>query len=100
MYKRQNNNKALLYTSGLLSNRKSYYLPGSPRPYIVNLESESNFTIKQICLQILELTKLNFNSTNTYSKEPVTLLHSRDIVDLLRAGLEPFNIPTDPRYFL
>ncbi len=99
-YFRLNNNKAILYTSGLLGNQKHYFLPGTPRPYLVNLESESNFTIKQICQQVLELTKLNFNSTNTYSKEPVTLLHSRDIVDLLRVGLEPINIPSDPRYFL
>ena len=97
---RINNSKAMLYTSGLLSNQNKYFLPGSPKPYIINLESESNFTIKQICLQILELTKLNFNSTNTYSKEPVTLLHSRDIIDLLRVGLDPMQIPHDPRYFL
>lgn len=97
---RLNNNKAILYTSGLLSGQNKYFLPGSPKPYLVNLDSQSNFTIKQICIQILELTKLNFNSTNTYSKEPVTLLHSRGIVNLLRAGLMPIDIPTDPRYFL
>lgn len=94
------NRKAILYTSGIMQGQNKYFLPGAPKPYLVDLQTESNYSITDISEQIMELSKLNYNSTNTYSKYPITLLHSKKIVNLLRAGLSPNAIPTDPRYFL
>lgn len=94
------NKKGILYTSGIMQGQSRYFLPGSPKPYLIDLQGESNFTLDDIMEQIMELSKLNFNSTNTYSKHPITLLHSKKIVNLLRAGLSPNEIPSDPRYFL
>ena len=98
LYWRKSDNESFLYSSG--SSAGKYYLPNAPIPLYVNLIYSSNFSIDQITDQIIGLTKLNFNSTNTYSKEPVTLIHSRKIVDLLRAGLSTQNIPEDPRFYL
>lgn len=99
-YLRLSSVKAILYTSGILQGQSRYFLPGAPKPYLIELQGEGSFTIDDICNQIMELSKLNFNSTNTYSKHPVTILHSKKLVNLLRAGLSPDNIPSDPRYFL
>lgn len=99
-YFKINSNSALIYTSGIMQGQSKYFLPGSPRPYLIHLENESNFELEELLTQIMELSKLNFNSTNTYSKHPVTLLHARNIVDLLRVGLDSNDIPTDPRFFL
>ncbi len=98
LYWRMSTNSSLLYSSGAFNEK--YFFPGAPIPLLINLAHSDNFDINDITKQVVGLTKLNFNSTNTFSKEPVTILHSRKIVDLLRAGLEPNNIPTDPRFYL
>jgi len=94
------NTTALLYTAGILDKQSKYFLPGSPLPLILNEDYSDNFSLRELAEQILVLTKLNFNSTNSYSKDPVTILHSRKIVALLRAGMSNIDIPKDPRYFL
>lgn len=89
---------ALLYTTGSVNGR--YFQLGSPLPYLVELIYSDNLSLFDICKQLVELTKLNFNSNRTYSKDPVTLLHSRKIINLLRVGMHENRIPKDPRYFL
>lgn len=99
-YLRLSNRKLLLYSSGILQGQKKYTLPGAPKPYIIEIQGDGNYTIEEIAQQIMELSKLNYNSTNSYSRHPVTLLHSKKIVNLLRAGLPPSDIPTDSRYYI
>lgn len=94
------NTTALLYTTGIISKQDSYFLPGCPIPYVVNSDYSDNFSLQELSEQIIHLTKLNFNSTNTYSKDPATLLHSKKLVNLLRAGLPESQLPKDPRFFL
>ena len=99
-YLRLSSRKLLLYSSGILQGQKNYTLPGAPKPYIIEIQGDGNYTVEEIAQQIMELSKLNYNSTNSYSRHPVTLLHSKKIVNLLRAGLSASDIPTDPRYYI
>lgn len=100
LYWVMNNNIALLYTSGVLQNSNKYFLPGMPNPLLVNDQSKIS-NIKLACQEIMHLTKLNWNSTNSFEREPVTISHARKIINLLRAGLpESGKIPIDIRYFL
>lgn len=94
------NTSALIYTAGILANQNKYFLPGCPLPLVINNHHSDKFSLKELGEQIIELSKLNFNSTNSYSKEPATLLHSRKIINLLRAGLPEIKIPKDPRFYL
>ena len=93
--------KALLYTKGLDSYGRTFdnFIP---EPIIVEVyQSErSKYDIDQACLDIIKLTKLNWNSVASYEREPVTISHSRKIVKLLREGLSLDNIPTSIRYFV
>ncbi len=90
--------KALVYTSGILQNFDNYFIPGMPLPLLIEDESVEK-DIDLTCEEIIKLTKLNWNSTNSYEKFPVTISHSRKIVNLLRAGLDIDN-PIDLRFFL
>jgi hypothetical protein len=92
-YWKMTNNRALLCTSGIIDGQGSYSLPGIPYPLVLTEEGSSKFTMDEICKQVMRLTKLNWNSVNTYEREPVTIAHSRKVVDLLRAGLEPSDVP-------
>ena len=99
-YWRMSDDRALIYTSGILQNQSSFFLPGIPTPMILYKQDDSGTSIDEICKQIMLLTKLNWNSTNSFEREPVTLSHARKIVALLRAGLDPFDIPTDMRFVI
>ena len=99
-YWRMSDDKALIYTSGILQKLTTYTAPGIPVPMVLIKQSDSSISIDEICKQVMLLTKLNWNSTNSYEREPVTISHARKIVDLLRAGLDPFDIPKDIRYFI
>lgn len=99
-YLRLSNRKLLLYTSGIMQGQPRFTLPGAPKPYLIEIQGDGNFTIEEVAVQIMELSKLNFNSTNSYSRHPVTLLHSKKIVNLLRVGLAATDIPTDPRFYI
>ena len=90
---------AILYTSGVLQGQQSYFLPGMPHPLLVR-DLSKNCDINLTCRQIMYLTKLNWNSTNTYEREPVTVSHARKLVKLMKAGLNENEVPTDLRYFL
>jgi hypothetical protein len=99
-YWRMSEDKSLIYTSGILQNLPSYAFPGIPIPMVLIKQDNSPISIDEICKQVILLTKLNWNSTNSYEREPVTISHARKIVDLLRAGLDPFDIPNDIRFFI
>ncbi len=95
------NNKALLYT--LSANPQGASDPSIPKPMIVELSGKSNkstYNIDVACADIIKLTKLNWNSSNSYEREPVTISRSRKMVALLRAGLSLNDVPEDVKYFI
>lgn len=95
-------NKAFLYTKGDSEWGKSFD-PFIPKPMYVELQAKSansDYTIDQACMDIIKLTKLNWNSVATYEREPVTISHSRKIADLLRNGLSLGDSPRDVKYFI
>ncbi len=100
LYCKLNDSKALVYTSGILQNFDKYYMPGMPSPLLIEDQSKTK-NIELSCEEVMKLTKLNWNSTNTYERVPVTISHARKIIDLLRVGLlldEKY--PIDLRFFL
>lgn len=101
-YWKPETNKAFLYTKGA-SNWGRSFDPFIPKPMYIELQAKSrnsSYTIEQACIDIIKLTKLNWNSVATYEREPVTISHSRKIADLLRSGLSLDNAPRDVKYFI
>jgi hypothetical protein len=92
--------KALLYTSGILQEQKKYIMTGMPSPLLIEDQSE-NKNISLACEEILKLTKLNWNSINTYERYPITISHAKKIIQLMRVGLTMDDTsPMDLRFFL
>lgn len=95
--------KAILYTKG--SNERGVAIdPFIPKPVLISLEGstklDSNYSIEVVCKDLIKLTKLNWNSVNSYEREPVTISHSRRIKELLTLDLNLTEIPQDIKYFL
>jgi hypothetical protein len=85
----------VLYTTGYIPYYESY--PGVHIPMGLHIETIGETTLKQICEEILALTKLNFNNCNYYSSLPITLQFSHKVGEILQylpEGIEPPN-----RYF-
>ncbi len=91
--------QALLYTDGYLNSAKRFVGIFAPAPLILRVQ-HSDQSIEQLANQVLRLTLLNWNSTRTYERAPVTLSHSKKVVNLLREGLEPDGIVRDFRYYI
>lgn len=85
----------VLYTTGYIPYYESY--PGVHIPMGIKVEVIGESTLKQVCEEILALTKLNFNNCNYYSSLPITLSFSHQVGEILHYlpnGVEPPN-----RYF-
>ncbi len=94
--------KVVLYTKGKDEKGRvtDHFIP---RPMLVSFEGSTNpgrNTIEKISKDIIKLTKLNWNSVNSYEREPVTISHSRRIKELLKLDLDLTEVPQDIRYFL
>jgi hypothetical protein len=74
-------NKCVLYTSGYISRVRTY--PGSrvPEPLLITHQGDSEF--KEVCKEIMGLTKLNWNTTAFATVLPITLEFSRKVGKIL-----------------
>jgi hypothetical protein len=82
----------VLYTTGYIPYYESY--PGVHIPLGLHIEIIGESTLKQICSEILALTKLNFNNCNYYDSLPITLRFSQkvgEIIQYLPEGIDPPN---------
>lgn len=81
---------ALLYTQGSVDFYRAY--PGLyvPRPLKVQFDKTER-SLTYLLLEILALTKMNWNSTRFVNAEPITLAAARNVGDILRyvAGSDP-----------
>lgn len=91
--------QALIYTDGYLNSARRYIGMFGPVPLQLNIGGDMRST-DHAARQIMRLSMLNWNSTRSYERLPVTLSHSRKVVDLLREGLEPSGIVRDFRYYI
>lgn len=98
MYWQFEDNKAFLYTQG-----GKPFDPPVPSPIYVEIQAKSEnstYSLDTACEDIIKLTKLNWNSINSYEKEPITLSHSRRLIDLLRCEFSLDKVPNQVRFFL
>ena len=74
-------NKCLLYTSGYISRVRTY--PGAriPRPLLITCHGDTE--IKEVCKEIMGLTKLNWNTTAFATYLPITLEFSQKVGRIL-----------------
>lgn len=94
-----NEETSIIYTSGIVASARTYLEVGYPRPLSIKKYS-GNFSIEELSSQVLSLTKLNWNSTKNHERLPVTLSHSRKVIDLLNAGLDPSTVVKDFRFYI
>jgi hypothetical protein len=75
------NNKCILYTSGYISRVRTY--PGSrvPEPLLITHRGDSE--LKDVCKEIMGLTKLNWNTTAFATVLPITLEFARKVGKVL-----------------
>lgn len=85
----------VLYTTGYIPYYESY--PGVHIPMGVRVEVIGESTLKQVCEEILALTKLNFNNCNYYSGLPITLSFSHQVGEILH--YLPNDVEPPNRYF-
>ena len=98
---------SLIYTTGIISiNKPNEYIfdetypgIGTSRPIELNIE-HNTLSSKEIAYNILQLTKMNLNTTKLMNRRPITTVLSTKVVNVLKTGIEPKGILTDFRYYL
>jgi len=94
------NEPAFLYTTGFVPALRTY--PGSSVPAPIGFQAARlDTSLKQVAEDLMALTRLDWNSTEFYTRHPVTISVSRKVGAILseaRArGLEP---PTGYRFYM
>ena len=84
----------ILFTSGYISRIRTYPGHSIPQPLLIIHEGDSE--IKEICNEILGLTKLNWNTTEFSTELPITLAFSTKVGQIL-SELDK-NIPLQNHY--
>lgn len=90
-------NECYLYTAGFAPCLKTYPSIGIPKPLMVRTKIADS-SMKKICSEILAFTKLDWNNTFLYRKDPVTISVSRKVGKIL-AESEAKKIQIDPHYY-
>ena len=100
----------LLYTSGKIKtyethdnrisdNGNTYFGRGTASPVVLG-RSAGEVELKDLAMQVLGLSAMNWNSTRIANVEPITIDYARKIIPLLKAGLSPDGIPHDVSYYI
>jgi len=88
-------NDYILFTKGYIQYFKTY--PGLRVPIPIEIiEHHGDTPMKEICKEILALTKMNWNSADFCIREPVTLAYSRRVGEIL--SYMPEHITPCPEY--
>ncbi len=92
-------NSFLLYTAGFVPYLETYPGPKIPKPIrILEIHGDNDITL--VAKEILALTKLNWNSTKFYSKEPVTIRFSREVGKILSELPEDIEIQPYYKFYM
>ncbi|MEK6898584.1 MAG: hypothetical protein AABW79_00625 [Nanoarchaeota archaeon] len=84
----------LLYTIGYIPRLRTYPGNSIPQPVLINHDGDSE--IKEICEEILGLTKLNWNTTAFCTEMPITLAFSKKVGEILSEADR--NVPLQTHY--
>ena len=87
-----------LYTTGFVPCIDTFPGLGVPKPMMVRCFVQDS-DIKKICEEILAFTKLDWNNTFIYRKEPVTLSVSRKVGRVLSETMARQMQDLDPHYY-
>ncbi len=71
-----------MYTVGFVPYLETYPGPRIPSPLEI-LEAHGDDDVLQVAKEIMALTKLNWNSTKFFSREPITIKFSREVGKIL-----------------
>jgi len=74
-------NKCLLYTSGYIPRLRTYPGPRIPHPLLITHYGDSE--MREVCKEIMGLTKLNWNTTAFATYRPITLEFSQKVGRIL-----------------
>ena len=69
-----------------------------PQPKLVSLY-EGETSIKNVCREILALTKMNFNNCNYYDSLPITLRFSQKVGEIIQYFPENEDFRPPNRYY-
>ncbi len=88
--------KAVLYTNGYIPYYDTY--PGSYVPVPLSVENIGETPIKEICKEILALTKMNFNNSDYCDGLPITIQFSRKVGEIIQYFPDDLENPPN-KYF-
>lgn len=91
-------NKHLLYTSGYTPRIRTYPGHSIPQPLLILHEGDSE--IKEVCYEILGLTKLNWNTTSFSTYLPITLGFSKKVGEILSEADKDSVLQPHYRYYM
>jgi len=90
----------MLFTSGYVPALATYPGPGVPRPLHLICQ-RLDTSIESICMDMMGLTKLDWNSSTFYTRMPVTIGVSRKVgavmAEMVATGGTP---PSSYRFFM
>lgn len=90
---------ALLYTRGYVPWLEEYSGMRVPRP-IELVEHHGSASLRQLCEEILALTKMDWNSASFASKEPITTAFSEDVGDILAELKHGMKLKSSYRFYM
>ena len=93
-----NDSKSFLYTSGYMPELETYPGPHVPQPFEVRLQSEGNKI--DAAQDVLNLTRMNWNTADIRGKWPVTLSFARRVGGILDEFGDSSPGETSFRYFV
>lgn len=89
----------LLYTSGHVPFLGLHPGPSTPNPLEI-VEHFGDSPIRQVCQEIMMLTKLNWNNANFASHLPITLQFSRKVGDIMKEAPEVMRLEHKYMYYM
>jgi len=92
-------NRHLLYTNGSIRYYYTHPGPYIPKPIEI-IKAEGDSSMRQICREILSLTKVNWNNTRIGDKKPITLECSKKIGDIMKHIDKSQNPDIHFRYYM
>jgi hypothetical protein len=91
--------RSILYTTGYIPYYETY--PGVHMPSGLSVEIfDGESTLRNVCREILALTKLNFNNCNFFDSLPITLKFSQKVGEIIQYLPEGVNPPSKYYFYM
>ena len=97
-YAELEDHEAVLYTTGYIPYYETFPGMHMPQPKLVSLY-EGETSIKNVCREIMALTKMNFNNCNYYDSLPITLRFAQKVGEIIQYFPENEDFKPPNRYY-